>query len=133
MLMQSYSNCSATFRVALRDISFTRIRSINTAIKVLILDYWLFQWQIILPITFKVFMFELDILYIIFNTATSNINKMSKYSKKQKIIAATAFKKILCNSAMLFTSFRHCHIFRKVNIILSFACINEEKLRVHFS
>ena len=30
------------------------------------------------------FMFELEILYVIFNMATSNINKMSKYTQKKK-------------------------------------------------
>ena len=42
-------------------------------------------------ITFKVkFIFELAILYIIFNTATSNINKMSDYNRK-KLVVGTAY------------------------------------------
>ena len=45
-------------------------------------------------ITFKVkFMFELIIFYIIFNVATSNINKISKYNKKKKPVVGTIFKK----------------------------------------
>ena len=39
-------------------------------------------------------MFELAILYIIFNMATSNINKMSIYNKKKaKAVVATRLKK----------------------------------------
>ena len=38
-------------------------------------------------------MFELAILYIIFNMATSNINKISKYNRKKMYVVATELKK----------------------------------------
>ena len=61
--------------------------------------------KIILSDTFKVkFMFEIAILYIIFNMATSNINKMSIYNKKKtKPFVATALTKNLLNCAVLST------------------------------
>ena len=56
-----------------------------------------------LSVTFKVkFMFQLAILYIIFNTATLNLNKITKdkkKKKKQKLVVVAAFKEIC---------FRHC-------------------------
>ena len=43
--------------------------------------------KIIVAITLNVkFMFELAILYIIFNMATSDINKMSKHNKKKLVV-----------------------------------------------
>ena len=61
--------------------------------------------KIILSDTFKVkFMFEIAILYIIFNMATSNMNQMSIYNKKKtKLIIATALTKNLLNCAVLST------------------------------
>ena len=60
----------------------------------------------ILSITFKVkFMFEHAVLYIIFNMATSNINKMGIYNKKTKPVGATAFKTKLkqhCSDTAIF-------------------------------
>ena len=73
-------------------------------------------------------MFDVAILYIIFNMTTSNISKMSKYNKKQENIVATAFKKTYsreqcyCSGTAIF--------FDKVNVILSLGCNNGKKLKV---
>ena len=51
-----------------------------------------------MPVTFKVkFMFELAILYIIFNMAASNLNKMIIYNKKKKTkaLVVTALIKLV--------------------------------------
>ena len=80
--------------------------------------------RIILPVTFKVkFMLELDLLYIIFNMAASYINKMS-IQKENEECRCHCVKKKTC-----LTVHRHCHIFVKVNIILSVSCNNEDKLK----
>ena len=53
--------------------------------------------------------------------ATSSINTMNIYNIKPKPVLTTA------------TLLRHCHIFGKVDFILSVNCNNEKKLNVTLS
>ena len=76
-------------------------------------------------------MFELAILYIIFNMATSNINKMSIYNKITKPTVATALKR---KTRLIKQYYRHCSdtaiFLNKVKYILCISCNNEIKLEV---
>ena len=56
--------------------------------------------------------------------ATSNINKMSKANNKGSPALSLRLKKIFLSLL------RVCHIFRKVNFILSVGCNNEKKLKL---
>ena len=86
-----------------------------------------------LPVTFKVkLLFQLAIVFIIFNTATSNLNKMMIYNKKKKKhLVATTLKKKAC---LMEQFYRHCSgtaiFFEEVNFILSVSYNNEIKLKV---
>ena len=55
-------------------------------------------------------MFELAILYIIFNMATSNLNEMSNHNKENECVLI--------------------YFFENVNFILSVGCNNEKKSKL---
>ena len=68
----------------------------------------------IIPVTFKIkFLFELAILYIIFNMATSNIKRSPSLP-----------------TCLIGQYCRFCYILEKVNFISSADCNNENKLKV---
>ena len=72
------------------------------------------------------FMFEFAILYIIFNMATLNINKMGIFNKKKQ---TRRCHYNLFNRTVLSLLFHDCHMFEKV-LFVSFN--NENKLKVPF-
>ena len=61
--------------------------------------------MIILPIPFKVkLLFELVILYTIFNMATSNLNEIIIYNQKNNALVAPALKK----TSLIEQFYQHC-------------------------